>query len=61
MNRINFISTQDIARSPTLASSGVRGKCSSYQQFGIVLKNFILNKFIHLLKLLFNLNFVMML
>ena len=46
MNRINFISAQAFVRSPTLASSGVRGKYSSYQQVGIVLENIILNIFL---------------
>ena len=56
MNRISFISTQAFARSPTLASSGVRKNVHPTNKLELCWKNFILNKFfIPLLKLLFNL------
>ena len=56
MNRINFISTQAFARSPKLASSGVRENVHPTNKLELCWKTLFLINFIHLLKLLFNLN-----
>ena len=61
MNRINFISKQAFARSPTLASSGVRENVHPTNKLEFCWKILFLINFIHLLKLLFNLNDVMVL
>ena len=61
MNRINFISTQAFAKSPTLASLGVKENVHTTNKLELCWKIlFLVNFFIHLLEL-FNLNDVMML